>query len=63
MNVPLDFSTLDNKIEAHQKAFISKQRLADSDRAPGGVRSSLGGIPVGRRFSVLASELMTSTYC
>ena len=42
----LNFS-LNNKIEAYQKAFVSDLRLGHADRTPDGVRSSLAGIPVG----------------
>ena len=35
-----DDSTLDNKIEAYQKAIVFNQRLVHSDRTSGGVRSS-----------------------
>ena len=37
----LNFSNLNNKIEAYQKAFVSDLRLGHSDRTPDGVRSSI----------------------
>ena len=35
-----DDSTLDNKIEAYQKAIVFNRRLVHSDRTPGGAGSS-----------------------
>ena len=48
MTIRLNYSTMDNKIAAYQKAFISHRTIDYSDRTPGGLRSSLVGIPISR---------------